>query len=133
MKVMQIVRAANHNVIDPADLVHMPAEPLELGKEVAIREIGVQHPNRIMRVRGGHKLTARFLDGFHVPRGNEAGGADESVSCHSRPHPTWPAWSNVYHSAPITDCFSKWMLCFPINFIIIVYAKFFIDYVNFSV
>jgi hypothetical protein len=62
----------------------MAVEPLKLGEEAGLGEIGIDDPDRIARVHCGDQLVAGRLDRLHVPGRDIAGGPDQGEALHGR-------------------------------------------------
>src|SRR3546814_2185895 len=60
----------------------MAVEPLELGEKFRIGEMAVDNADRIVAVQRRLQPVAGVFDGFHVARGNIAGGADQGEVLH---------------------------------------------------
>lgn len=88
MRIVQVVGRTNRHVIDvlrlvgPAHLIDVAIEPLEFSEELRIREVAVDDADGIIGIQGGHQPVAGVLDGFHVTRGDIAGGADQGEVLH---------------------------------------------------
>ena len=86
MRVVQIVRRADRNIVDlfaaATHLVDVPVEPLEFGKEMRIRKIAVDDADGIVRIEGDLQIAANGLDRLHVARRDVAGGADQRKARH---------------------------------------------------
>src|SRR3546814_8974474 len=69
-------------LVGPTHFVDMAVEPLELGEKFRIGEMAVDNADRIVAVQRRHQPVAGVFDGFHVARGNIAGGADQGEVLH---------------------------------------------------
>src|SRR5690606_14608641 len=83
--------------IRTAALVNVPVETLELREKIGAGKVAVDDANRIARIVCSHQHVAGVLDRFHVPRGDVAGGADQSEFLHDFSSPlshgaAWYQW-----------------------------------------
>lgn len=81
MGIVQIIWRTHHHEINLGarsfEFLYVAVEAFKLGKKISIGKIAVNNSNRIAFVISGHELVAGFFDGFHVPWGDVAGGADK--------------------------------------------------------
>src|SRR5690606_30950062 len=88
VRVMQVVgRADGHivhlvRVVTATQLVEVAIETLELGKEVGIGIIAVDHADRVVLVQRRHQLVAGGLDGLHVTRSDVSSRAYQRKILH---------------------------------------------------
>jgi hypothetical protein len=79
--IVQVVRRADADIVDgrtfAAQFVDVAVEALELGEEIGCGKVAVDDADAVVGVERGDQPVAGVLDGAHVARGDEAGGADE--------------------------------------------------------
>ena len=74
MRIMQIIRAANRDVMHAfivphaPQLLDMPVEALVFGEEFAVVKIAVEQPDRVMRIARRQQPVAGFFDCLKVSR-----------------------------------------------------------------
>lgn len=87
MGVVQVIGAADANIVDaalsvPAQLVEVAVEALGFRKKLGIRKVAVHNADAIVRIECTNQVIPGFLYGFHVSRGDVAGGTDKGKVFH---------------------------------------------------
>ena len=60
----------------------MAIKALEFGKEMRIRKMAIENADRVIRIKGNHKIAACIFDRLHVAGRNIAGSSDKGVRGH---------------------------------------------------
>ena len=86
MRIVQVIRGADGNVIDLAafatELFQVSIETFELDKEIAVGEEAVEDADGIAGIQSGDEEVAGIFDGLEMAGRDIASGADESEGFH---------------------------------------------------